>query len=375
MYDIKLVGTMLRMMRINRDWSQEMLCSGICAVSYLSKIEQGRVQPNEELIQKLFQRLEIPWQTVSADEGHKLCDHLYEVVFSDDTESIERSKESGILRQEASSLGELYPDYLVLRAYCCKDIEILPKELIELLDPRQRCLLYLLEDRPDDAMHVNPCALSVQRAGIKAYKEGKYTAAIELLEKAYEMAADQGYAKIMMFSKFYAGNCYFELQNIENTLKNYVIAKRLAKTLNNEDLMNTIEYNIASAAVENGNYEEGYTYFSQKEVLTILDAHKLSVCCEKTGRRVEAIAVLNSVMDKADGIYKKMCEIVLFRLKNKFYLQDAEYGNLLMRTFAEIQNQLPIGYARFHLPWVEEWCITNRQYKRIYEIMRSFPKC
>lgn len=37
-------GMLLRQARLTRNWSQEGLCRGICAVSYLSKIEQGKVE-------------------------------------------------------------------------------------------------------------------------------------------------------------------------------------------------------------------------------------------------------------------------------------------------------------------------------------------
>ncbi len=41
---------------------QEGLCHGICAVSYLSKLEQGKVQAADEIYQALFHRLGIAFQ-------------------------------------------------------------------------------------------------------------------------------------------------------------------------------------------------------------------------------------------------------------------------------------------------------------------------
>ena len=38
-------GTLICRERLRRNWSQEGLCRGICAVSYLSKIEKGRAEP------------------------------------------------------------------------------------------------------------------------------------------------------------------------------------------------------------------------------------------------------------------------------------------------------------------------------------------
>jgi hypothetical protein len=103
-----------------------------------------------------------------------------------------------------------------------------------------------------------------------------------------------------------------------------------------------------------------------------MDVHKLAICCEKMHRPVEAITMLNTVRDKAQGIEQKMCDLVMFRLKNSDYIHDSEYGNMLMDTFREIRETMPAGYAKFHLSWVEEWCTANRQYRTAYELMKEF---
>ena len=46
----KLQGLLIRKRRQEREWSQAALCNGICAVSYLSKIEQGKVESSPEVL-------------------------------------------------------------------------------------------------------------------------------------------------------------------------------------------------------------------------------------------------------------------------------------------------------------------------------------
>ena len=43
-------GQLIRAERLRRGWSQEGLCRGVCAVSYLSKIEQGKAEASEEVL-------------------------------------------------------------------------------------------------------------------------------------------------------------------------------------------------------------------------------------------------------------------------------------------------------------------------------------
>lgn len=45
-----IVGYLIRQKRLEQNISQEGLCKGICVVSYLSKIEQGLVNPSTEII-------------------------------------------------------------------------------------------------------------------------------------------------------------------------------------------------------------------------------------------------------------------------------------------------------------------------------------
>ena len=53
------IGYLIKYNRLKRNYSQEGLCKGICAVSYLSKIEKGVADPSPEIIDQLFEALNI----------------------------------------------------------------------------------------------------------------------------------------------------------------------------------------------------------------------------------------------------------------------------------------------------------------------------
>mgnify|MGYP003296764873 CR=1 FL=1 len=50
------------------------------------------------------------------------------------------------------------------------------------------------------------------------------------------------------------------------------------------------------------------------------------------------------------------------------------YGKMLLDFFELCRKKMPIGYAKFHLPWVLEWCKANRQYKQAFELLNDFPE-
>ena len=57
------IGVLIRRERLRQNYSQEGLCRGICAVSYLSKIEQGKVRAGYDVIVPLLARLGIDFET------------------------------------------------------------------------------------------------------------------------------------------------------------------------------------------------------------------------------------------------------------------------------------------------------------------------
>ena len=77
-------GFLIRKKRLEKSWSQEGLCKGICAVSYLSKIEQGKAEASEEIISALFERLGIDWVTDEKLllEGKKFVEDCYASIMA-----------------------------------------------------------------------------------------------------------------------------------------------------------------------------------------------------------------------------------------------------------------------------------------------------
>ncbi len=368
----RFAGALLRMYRLERNWSQETLAKGTCAVSYLSKIEQGKVCANESLLRSLFEKLDIPWQSVPRETARRECQDLYEMVFADDRRELARAREEGLLRREGLTLGEEYLDYLVLRAYCFRDSGLIPGELRPLLDDRQNCLLYLLEGKGEDARRIFPCALTYEYAGIDAYRQGKYTYALEMLNRAYTLACEEGYFWIMTNAQAFLANCYADLRDRERMTAHYKTARRMAVCLGDEELCRAIDYNIASTGLECGDYALAYLYFAQLKVPDVMDLHKLAICCEHLGKREEAMAAVDSALKTAQGLQKDMCMLVKLRLDDPDYLGNDAYGQLLLTTYQAIRRELPSGYARFHLDRVEEWCRANRKYRTAYEILRDF---
>ena len=381
--DKKVTGFIIRRERMRRDWSQDGLCRGICAASYLSKIEQGRVEASEDILRLIYERLELPWYGgESAMSGlSERLDELYELAYSGEFKALNAAVTA--LREEKPELlqSPAAPDISVLSEIAAwrgesADID---ESMEQYLSPRGLALLRLMQDRDAEAAAICPSALCSYWAGVAQYESGRsYTAAVENLQRAYSLAAGEGRARLMMLSRAYIGNCYCNQLDVENMEAHYTVAERLATALHDAGMLASIRYNRAATALETGDYESAYKYFSALEEPTAMALHKLAICCEKLGRRDEAFSALNRAAAVEDthmpaGLAEEMLSLVRRRLENPDYLRDADYGAALLDCFERCRRELPIGYAGFHLPWLLEWYTANRQYKLAYELMNEFP--
>ena len=161
--------------------------------------------------------------------------------------------------------------------------------------------------------------------------------------------------------------------------RHYQVGKRLAEDLQDRNALQTIGYNTASAWIEAGRYEDAYTWFSGQKQPTLLSLHKLAVCCEKTGRREEALCALKKAdcigADEPEhSLTLQLLRLVRYRLEHPDYLSRDEYGLLLSGSFERIRKELPSGFAIFHLPWMLEWYKATRQYKKACELLEEFPE-
>ena len=53
----KIIGSIIKLNRINKNISQKQLSKGICVPSYLRRIENGELLPSEDVISVIFDRL------------------------------------------------------------------------------------------------------------------------------------------------------------------------------------------------------------------------------------------------------------------------------------------------------------------------------
>lgn len=374
----ELAGALIRRARLEKNWSQEGLCCGICSVSWLSKIEAGREGADPELVAALFARLGMDMS--ERPEAAELVDRCYEAAFSLDYEGwdalnteLEAARlENGPYCVDAELLGRLFSDEHAATDWV--------RAMEEALEPRQRALLCWLSGDFETLCRVDGAAYSLYLRGEAAYCSGNNTLALELLERACRLASDEGRLRILMHARLTIGNCYSNSMQYEAMLRHYEAAERMARTLGDADTVRSIEYNRAATALELGRAQEAYDALTRLGAESAMELHKLAVACELLGRRDEALAALERAEDPTvpspepvRGLAGRICGLVRYRLEHPDYLECPEYGAELMELFEIMRRELPIGYASFHLPRVLEWLRARRMYRQAYELLLDFP--
>ena len=364
-------GYLIYRTRIQKNWSQAGLCKGICTVSYLSKIETGKAEPSEETLRLLLKRLDLEINQEIEREAAKLANQSWELLFAG-----RFAKLSDLLQEKDLERYRAVPAWLDLALL--SSTSPLDTALEPCMDTRQLALQRILQGQEEEAVRLMPNAYTYLSLGMADYKTGNYSATVDALQTAYDLASREGAVRIMLEAKLFLGNAYCNRQDLPNMERHYRVAQRLAEDLQDQRALGAIGYNTASAWIETGRYEDAYTWFSKQEQPTLMSLHKLAICCEKTGRREQALSVLRQaeVMDTDElehSLAMQLLRLVRYRVEHPDYLTQEEYGSLLLGSFARLQRELPSGFAIFHLPWVLEWYKATRQYKKACELLEEFP--
>lgn len=236
--------------RVRRNWSQAGLCKGICTVSYLSKIESGRAEPSEEILRLLLARLNLETNREVEREAAGLAERGWELLLTG-----RRGQLRGLLRERDIERYRAVPAWLDLALLSAQTP--LEPVLEPCMDVRQLAVQRILQRQEAEAVRLMPNAYTHLMLGIADYNAGSYSAAVDALQTAYDLAGREGAVRLMLEAKLFLGNAYCNRQDLPNMERHYRVGRRLAEDLQDESALRAIGYNTASAWIETGRYERG----------------------------------------------------------------------------------------------------------------------
>ncbi len=398
------VGFLIRHYRLLMNLSQEDLCKGICAVSYLSKIEKGTANPGDDIIRLLFSALNVDFHTDEdflREVKSGLNDYFEHVVYCEPSGPEEVQL---LQRQEEALHSPLFISYSLFMIYIHGDKNEM-EEGRKLLLPLLEYVPYMDSDllffytlaqgffaAGDEAAiphfrrakELKPFSVAPYYLGEMYNAAGSYQEAIHEAQLAFSLAAEEGNTYVLLHASLLTAMCYSNLYHVDLMLKYYRQAEKLAGKIAPEEIP-WIYYNIGATLVNMRRSFEGLQYLRKADVPgakhNILLFHKLAIACFDTGKREEASEYLQKAEElirngKATPMEEKLIRVVKCRLQES-YLEMEEYNTLLREVYEQIGTKLPFGFKQFHGNLLIEACIHNRKYKEALKIaseINAFPE-
>lgn len=398
----KILGLLIRKNRIEKNYSQEGLCQGICVVSYLSKIENGQVEPSEDIIAALFKALGMRYE---RDEEYleKIRERIQKYFEHYFLHNLSKEEEAGLVTELESEYERISQSRLYLSAelfrwyrsnYEDKQIENRLTALKDYMEPPQKALFHLgksflsVKEGEEEAHLMKsfsylPSSMTAFFLANHYMVVGQYHKSIVYSQKTFDLAVSEGCLYYMVEGSVLLGFCYSNERQIELMLEHFNRAKALAKGVYS-NIEGNVDYNIGATLAECKQYKEAYSYLKnaflcvdQGKRIPTLHYHKLSLVCAQLGRREEALHYIHAARENFDekepAVYKQLITSIDMRLSSD-YLEKEEYLQLIESIYETLKVEYPFGFQRFYGDFLIEAYVAKRKYKEALRVSLEMQK-
>lgn len=402
-------GYLIRRERLAKNLSQEGLAKGICAVSYLSKIEQGQVEPGQEIIDRLFAALHIDFvrdAELEREAERQLAQFFFLREADAPCEEQQAFFEKHGQTLSHSEFALSYSVYLMCLEADRNDKDGV-KARFEKLKPFLTCMplrvrqeaLFCLGRKTEDAREAAAifeeaarlmphCDILNAQASCMSYL-GEYGKSRELTQQALTLAFEQGNVAVMI-------RCCLRLGTDACNRFEMDLAKRYFQRVmalergHSSDIKKYVDYNLGSTYLELGRDEEAFFYLKQAEEDGWNDQHnlllhqKLAILYARRGDMEEArrqAVLAGSFLEKAEQLNTagKHLYAPMVRFSELLTQGDAmdltEYEQVVRTLYTQTQGTFGHGFMQFYGRYLVELLKQQRKYKEALKILEEmgFP--
>ncbi|MGD6892300.1 tetratricopeptide repeat protein [Bacillus mobilis] len=243
---LEKIGKQVFYKRLQQKMTQEELCQGICSVSYLSKIENGKIEASEEILQLLCTRLEIAvtdLRDVEEDVKGKLDEWLNALIRLDKAQ-IER------IRTELEDDIQSVLDFEIINYYKLLNIRylLMKRDLHAIAEELEKLKKAYKKFSPFQKL------LYTYSKGLLCCLQYKWKKGLEDLLETEIMAKELGYHETGIYYNIALTYSHLEIQHLTLHFANIA----LEAFRNEYKFRNVINCQIliALSYAEQGQYEE-----------------------------------------------------------------------------------------------------------------------
>ena len=395
-----IMGYLLKRERLKQDKGQKEICYGICVVSYLSKIENGVVNPEPEIVKKLFERLginilclddTIQYLGKIIDEYYNMFEYNYECNLYD-----ELLNNSALLEY-----SEFAIDWIIIQGFEKDNTYEQLCEYEDYMSDRQKgyyyilALRYLMDMPSDNKKKSLKKKEEIVGYGEKAYKYLNSSFSLNELMTAYYWAND--YSKIhqmeseavsiavregnvYQLANYYMldGTAYACIDMSDMMMKCYRRAMNILRNTNWKELLETIYYNIGATLITEKKYDEALIYLDKCDADSLYVLHKKAIVLIRMGdieqgkaciAKAEEIIAQNVCME-SDLL--KFEEVRMECIPD--FTESKDYMILLEKLMSKLEQERHFGHIFFYKDILIETYIKQRQYKKALDFMNGIMK-
>lgn len=248
---LEKIGKQVFYKRLQQKMTQEELCQGICSVSYLSKIENGKIEASEEILQLLCTRLEIAvtdLRDVEEDVKGKLDEWLNALIRLDKAQ-IER------IRKELEEDMQSVQDFEIINYYKLLNIRylLMKRELPAIAEELEKLKKAYKKFSPFQKL------LYTYSKGLLCCLQYKWKKGLEDLLETEIMAKELGYHETGIYYNIALTYSHLEIQHLTLHFANIAL-EAFRSEYKFRNVINC-QILIALSYAEQGQYEEALTMY------------------------------------------------------------------------------------------------------------------
>lgn len=386
-----LLGAILKIERVKQERSQKEVCHGICVPSYLSKIEYGTVRPDEEILQKLYKRLQIEFigEGELLDNLQRMLeDYFYRLEYELETKDLYAEL---YLKDRQLSFSRLAIDWLIIKQLQGEDTQASLSLLKENMSPLQRAYYYIYDmaeftDMAEKVTAQESAANIINRSFAfillcQSYMHTSDYAKIHQLEnRVIALALDEGNTFQLAEYYFLNGTAYACVNMEEMMVVNYERTIHLLQNTKWTDGLDMLYYNMGATYISLKKYDLALEYLHKANKAQ--DGRKFS-----TNQKIAITYIRSGALNKAKKILEKMeKELLKEYAKDSLeylmyeeacwecredFLCNAEYLGLLEKLIKKIKKERHFGYLYFYQDVISAAYTNQRQYKKALEFQKN----
>lgn len=383
-----MIGALLKKERLSQNMSQETLCHGICATSYLSKIETGAVKGTTELLGALFRALNVTYIT------DPIALQSLDTLYTDSLTALRQSNDLPVVDSDAVALCHQLRfsprgvDACLLCALYNPKLRAslqFPREQLtseqNLLYAYVKCLYHRSIGEDQQAASLLQTVKTTNESWVYPilaeiyFFMGDYAAATVEAEQGYQVCATQGYVEGMLDCAMHAGTCYANMQGIERMQYWYSIATNINRTTKNTSLNYTLEYNMGATLLMYGKAEQSIAYFLRAEAANKHEKadqdllyQKMIYALLRVGRPQEAAQRMPLITNTDTPLVS----LLAYMLDHPDFMHDKEYCTLLEACVQTGKKRRFRGMMDFYRYFLIEAYISTKQYRKAIKHAHEF---